>query len=71
MSATVIAFLILVGLLILSIVFIFFQHKGLVKEFELLKETEKIKEKNEEEANEKIDDLHNGKLSADDILPKR
>ena len=29
-----------------------------------------IKGKNREEANEKIDDLHSGKLSADDVLPK-
>ena len=88
MSATVIAFLILVGLLILSVVFILFQHKnnktlkekldkknelynGLQAEFELYRKSEHFKHEKQEEANEKIDDLHSGKLSADDILPKR
>lgn len=40
---------------------------------ELLKvlESYKIREENEKKANEKVSDLHSGKLSADDILPKR
>ena len=77
MSATVIAFLILVGLLILSVFFILIQHKnnkslkekldkknelynGLVKEFELLKETDKIKEENQKEADNKINQILTG-----------
>ena len=44
---------------------------GLQEEFELYRNAERFKQKKEEEANEKIDDLHSGKLSADDILPKR
>ena len=46
-------------------------YNGLYKEFELYRQSEQFKNKQEEEANEKISDLHSGKLSADDILPKR
>ena len=84
MSATVIAFLILVGLLILSVVFILIQHKnnkllkekldkknelynGLVKEFELLKETDKIKEENQKEADNKINQMLTGDSVANAI----
>lgn len=35
-----------------------------------LNRVNKIKSDNERETNEKIDDLHSGKLSADDVLPK-
>ena len=44
---------------------------GAMKEINTLKEELSIKKRNEESANEKIDALHTGKLSADDILPKR
>ena len=44
---------------------------GLQEEFELYRNAERFRQQKEEEANEKIDDLHSGKLSADDILPKR
>ena len=47
------------------------QYELLFSEFDKLKTTQKIKAKNEEEKNEKINDLHSGKLSADDILPKQ
>ena len=46
-------------------------YNGLQEEFEIYRQAEHFKHKKEEEANEKIDDLHNGSLSADDILPKR
>lgn len=46
-------------------------YNNLQKEFELYRNAEQFKKEKEEEANEKIDNLHNGTLSADDILPKR
>lgn len=46
-------------------------YVGLQEEFELYRNAERFKQKKEEEANEKVNDLHNGTLSADDILPKR
>ena len=46
-------------------------YNGLRDEFELYRKSEQFKHEKQEEANEKIDDLHSGKLSADDILPKR
>lgn len=46
-------------------------YNNLQKEFELYRNAEQFKKQKEEEANEKIDNLHNGTLSADDILPKR
>lgn len=46
-------------------------YNGLQKEFELYRQSETFKHEKEKEVNEKIDDLHSGKLSADDILPKR
>ena len=46
-------------------------YKGLQEEFELYRNAEQFKHQKEEEVNEKVDDLHSGKLSADDILPKR
>ena len=46
-------------------------YNGLQAEFELYRKSEQFKYEKQEEANEKIDDLHSGKLSADDILPKR
>ena len=46
-------------------------YNGLQAEFELYRKSEQFKHEKQEEANEKIDDLHSGKLSADDILPKR
>ena len=46
-------------------------YNGLIEEFELFRNSEQFKHQKQEEANEKIDDLHTGKLSADDILPKR
>lgn len=46
------------------------QYTMLFNEYDKLKTAQKIKAKNEEEKNEKINDLHSGKLSADDILPK-
>lgn len=46
-------------------------YNGLFEEFELYRKAEKFKHQKEEEANEKINNLHNGSLSADDILPKR
>lgn len=47
------------------------QYNGLYKEFEKYRRSEQFKNEQEKKANEKIDDLHSGKLSADDILPKR
>lgn len=46
-------------------------YSHLQEEFELYRKSEKFKHDKQEEANEKINDLHSGKLSADDILPKR
>ncbi len=46
-------------------------YNGLYKEFELYRQSELFKHKKEEETDEKINDLHNGTMSADDILPKR
>ena len=46
-------------------------YNGLCEEFELYRKAEQFKYEKQEEANEKINDLHTGKLSADDILPKR
>ena len=46
-------------------------YNGLREEFELFRKSEQFKHQKQEEANEKVDDLHSGKLSADDILPKR
>ena len=46
-------------------------YNGLREEFELYRKSEQFKHQKEEETNEKVDDLHSGKLSADDILPKR
>jgi cell division protein FtsL len=45
-------------------------YEGAVQEVQKLLEAQKIKGKNDEKAKEKISDLHSGKLSADDILPK-
>ena len=44
---------------------------GIQEEYSKLVKAYEIKKKNKEKADAKIDDLHNGKLSADDILPKR
>lgn len=44
---------------------------GIQEEYSKLVEAYKIKKNNKDKANEKIDNLHSGKLSADDILPKR
>lgn len=46
-------------------------YTHLQEEFELYRKSEAFKYQKQEEANEKINDLHAGKLSADDILPKR
>ena len=46
-------------------------YNGLYKEFELYRRSEQFKSEQEEKVNEKIDNLHNGNLTADDILPKR
>lgn len=46
-------------------------YARLQEEFELYRKSEAFKYQKQEEANEKINDLHTGKLSADDILPKR
>lgn len=46
-------------------------YNGLKEEFDLYREAEQFKHQKQEEVNEKVDDLHSGKLSADDILPKR
>ena len=43
----------------------------LQEEYSKLIEAYKIKKENKEKADEKINDLHNGTVSADDILPKR
>lgn len=44
---------------------------GLEAEYTRLVEAYQIRKNNKEEADEKIDDLHSGAISADDILPKR
>lgn len=44
---------------------------GIQEEYTKLVQAYEIKKKNKEKADEKISNLHNGKLSADDILPKR
>lgn len=44
---------------------------GIQEEYSKLVEAYSIKKKNKEKADEKTSALHNGKLSADDILPKR
>ena len=46
-------------------------YNGLRDEFELYRKSEQFKHQKQEEVNEKIDDLHSGIVSADDILPKR
>ena len=46
-------------------------YNNLMKEYLNIKDSEKFKHEKEKETNEKIDDLHSDKLSADDILPKR
>lgn len=46
-------------------------YNGLRNEFELYRKSEQYKHQKEEEVNEKVNDLHSGKLSADNILPKR
>lgn len=44
---------------------------GIQEEYSKLVKAYEIKKKNKERANEKTDSLHNGDVSADDILPKR
>jgi Skp family chaperone for outer membrane proteins len=44
---------------------------GIQEEYSKLVQAYEIKKKNKEKANEKTDSLHNGDVSADDILPKR
>ena len=44
---------------------------GLEAEYTRLVEAYQIRKNNKEKADEKIDDLHSGVISADDILPKR
>ena len=44
---------------------------GLQEEYSKLAEAYRIKKENKEKADETISALHNGTLSADDILPKR
>lgn len=44
---------------------------GLEAEYTRLVEAYQIRKNNKEEADEKIDNLHSGVISADDILPKR
>lgn len=44
---------------------------GLEAEYTRLVKAYQIRKNNKEEADEKIDDLHSGVISADDILPKR
>jgi biopolymer transport protein ExbB/TolQ len=46
-------------------------YNNLMKNYLNIKDSEKFKHEKEKETNEKIDDLHSDKLSADDILPKR
>lgn len=44
---------------------------GLEQEYTHLIEAYNIRKKNKEESDEKIDNLHSGIITADDILPKR
>ena len=46
-------------------------YNGIKNELMTVIEVNKIRDKNEKKANEKINDLQSGKLSNDDILPKR
>lgn len=46
-------------------------YDRLLKEHVCLQRAMDFRQKKAEETNEKIDSLHNGVLSADDILPKR
>ena len=46
-------------------------YDRLLKEYVCLQRAMDFRQKKAEETNEKIDSLHNGVLSADDILPKR
>lgn len=46
-------------------------YNSLQKEIEMLRNSENFRKQKEEEVNEKIDNLHNGTMSADDFLPKR
>lgn len=43
----------------------------LQEEYSKLAEAYKIKKENKEKADEEISNLHNGTMSADDVLPKR
>lgn len=78
--------LICVIILLLTLTFVFIklsrkykglykeEHKkliGLEQEYSKLIEAYNVKKQNKEKADEKINALHNGELSADDILPKR
>ena len=45
-------------------------NKVLMEQVSLLREELRIKEENRKKADEKINDLHNGTMSANDILPK-
>ena len=47
------------------------QLVNLQEEYSKLAEAYKIKKENKEKADEEISNLHNGTVSADDILPKR
>lgn len=47
------------------------QLVNLQEEYSKLAEAYKIKKENKEKADEKISDLHNGTVPADDVLPKR
>lgn len=85
MNCCIIALVILFFALIITIIFLNARNKelkkkydlkveaynGLYKEFQLYRQSEQFKNSQEEEVNEKVSDLHSGKLSADDILPKR
>ena len=44
---------------------------GIQEEYSKLVKAYEIRKKNKEKTDAKIADLHDGKLSADDILPKR
>lgn len=44
---------------------------GIQEEYSKLVKAYEIRKKNKEKTDAKITDLHDGKLSADDILPKR
>lgn len=43
----------------------------LAREIGKITASQRIKDRNEEERNERVDDLRAGRVSADDILPKR